>query len=299
MNKVINKAPVIGFVRYSQKIKFGNRKEARDMFEPEYFEYRFNIFKKVTLKSFQQQTNLNFVLLLLHSESMPLHYKERFIELENENPFLYNVFLKDTQESFDEAILNSFEYISFEKNTAITFRIDNDDAVQKDFIQTLSGFLKNEFEGYTVSLPLVYIVKRISKQLYRLQEIYFPANAIGLAYVTNKENYKTIFNIGYHDLVNNENTIVLLETSSNGGLMTINGENALNTMDNTKAIVFNETDLYKYLAEKKIEKINLNCLRIFDKQKNFLKKSLKKTISLFVPPIINLVLLKIKSRLFS
>ena len=69
MNKIINKAPIIGFIRYSQKINFVSN---RDVFEPEYFEYRFKIFKEVTLKSFQQQKNNNFVLLLLHSENLEL-----------------------------------------------------------------------------------------------------------------------------------------------------------------------------------------------------------------------------------
>jgi hypothetical protein len=290
LDKIINKAPIIGFVRYSQKIKFGNRKNEKDVFEAEYFEYRFNIFKNVTLKSFQQQSNSNFVLLLLHSENMPLHYKERFIELEKANAFLHNVFVKDTQEAFNESILNSVKYVSFEKEVAVTFRIDNDDAVQNNFIEKLSGFLKADFVGYTVSIPIMNIVKRISEKSYLLQESYFPANAIGLAYVTPIEKYKTVFNLGDHDLVNNQNGMVVLAECTSGGLMTINGENEINAIDKTRAITLNKESLDKYLVERKIENLDLECLRIYHEEKNF-----SEFFQLFVPPLFHIISRKIKN----
>lgn len=290
MNKSINNSPIVGFVRYSQKIKFANREIERDVFEPAYFEYRFNIFKEVTLKSFQQQTNSNFVLLLLHSENMPSHYKERFLELEKTNTFLYNIFLKDTKESFDQAILNSVEYVSFEKEVAVTFRIDNDDAVQNNFIELLNDFLTNDFIGHAISIPNFYIVKHIADNLYLLQERYFPANSIGLAYVTNKERYKTVLNLGDHDLVNDQNTIILISKCTSGGLMTINGENEINSIDKTKAITLTKTDLEAYLQKRKIKNIDLDCLRIYPEEK---KKP--EFLKLFVPPIFDTVFRKIKT----
>ena len=285
----LNKAPIVGFVRYSQKITFGTE---RDVFEPNYFEYRFNIFKNVTLESFRQQNNQNFVLLLLHSENMPSDYKARFLKLENENKFLYNVFVKDTQKSFDEALINSVHNIDFLNNVAITFRIDNDDAVQNDFIQKLSHFIKTDYEGFSISIPKQYIVKRITEDDYLLQENYYPANSIGLAYVTSKENYKAVLELGQHHLTNENTPMVLLENSNNGGLMTINGENAINTMDDTKAILYNEKELYRYLGQKKITNIRFDDLRIFKKEN---RVSLKKILSLFIPPILKILTLKVKS----
>ena len=195
MDRIIKKEPIIGLIRYSQKVKFGNGEKERDVFEAEYFEYRFNIFKNVTLKSFQQQTDNNFVLLLLHSENMPSDYKDRFIELEKANSFLYNVFIKDTYKAFDEAIKRSVEYVSFEKDVVVTFRIDNDDAVQNDFIHKLSGFLKDDFVGYSISMPSLCIVKRISDMSYMIEERNYPSNSIGLAYVSNSGQYKTARNL--------------------------------------------------------------------------------------------------------
>lgn len=290
MNKIINKQPIIGFVRYSQKIKFGNKE--RNVFEPKYFEYRFNIFKKVTLKSFQQQTNSNFALFLLHSENMPPHYKERFIELENETPFLYNIFVEDTWESFNEAISKSIDYVSFKNDAAITFRIDNDDAVQKDFIEKLNGFLHKEFTDNIVSIPTMYRVKRIEKEMFLLENFYFPANAIGMAYVTGSEIYKTVMQLGEHDLVNNENTMILLPKSTNGGLMTINGENELNSIDYSKSKIYNNETICQFLEEKKLGDIDLNCLRVYQEKKSFSRFSFNKIIDLIMPPIFKILIKK-------
>lgn len=294
MQKVLKKAPVIGFVRYSQYIKFGDRE--RDMFEEEYFEYRFKIFISVTLKSFQQQTNNDFVLLLLHSVNMPEVYKERFLELERANSFLYNLFLEDTQESFTKAIGDSVQYVSFEQDTAVSFRIDNDDAVQIDFIQKLSGFLKENFIDNCISFPIMYRIKHIAEQFFMIEEFYFPANAIGLAYVTDRKNYKTVLELGDHDLVNNQNSMIVLPKSAGGGLMTINGENAVNTINRDKSIILNKKNLEKYLKEKKIENVDLDCLRIITEEKRSARFSLQNVIKYVMPPIIPFLIAKIKTK---
>jgi hypothetical protein len=298
MNNIIKKAPIIGFVRYSQKIKFGDSKKERDVFESEYFEYRYNIFKNVTLKSFQNQTNTNFVLLLLHSENMPAHYKERFLQIEKANAFLHNIFLEDTQESFNDALINSINYATSQSDTIVTFRIDNDDAVQNNFIEKLSGFLKNDFIGFSLSIPLIYIVKRISHQLYMLQERYYPANSIGLGFVTNKECYKTVLNLGDHHLVNNGNSLILLTKSENGGLQTINGENELNSIDHTRSITLSKEELEDYLFKKNMDNLDLDCLYIYEEKNLVSKYSFKTVVQLFTPPIYKLILNKIKALFF-
>lgn len=292
MYSTINKAPIVGYVRYSQKIIFGDKD--RDMFEPDYFEYRFNIFINITLKSFQAQTEKNFVLLLFHSVNMPSHYKEKFHRLEKENSFLYNIYVQDTYESFDEAIKNSINYVSFENDTAVTFRIDNDDAVQKDFIEKLSFFLKDEFVGNTISMPSNYIVKRIGEKHYKVEERYYPANSIGLANVTTKQDFKSIMEFGQHHLMNDENTMILLARKTNGGLMTINGDNAINTIDNYKAAIIEKEQLNNYLREKNLGNIDLEFLKIF-KEVDEPKFSVIKIIYLFLPPLFIKILDKVKN----
>lgn len=292
MQNVTRRTPIIGFVRYSQKVKFGNQEIERNVFEPEYFEYRFNIFKEVTLKSFQQQTNSDFVLLLLHSENMPEDYKKRFLELENENIFLRNVFVQDTQGSFDEAISRSFQYISFQENVAITFRIDNDDAVPNNFIENLGLFLNPSFVGSCLNLPYILIVKRVKTDQYLVETRYYPSNSIGLAYVTTENKFKTILEVNHHHLINEKTNLILLAKDSGMPIQTINGENEVNSVNESASKSFTEKTLQDFFKGNNYENINLKCLKVLNNKKT---RSLKDMVFLFTPPIVKTVALKVKS----
>lgn len=291
MEKILKKAPIVGFIRYSQKITF--RGGARDVFEPTYFEYRFKIFTDVTLRSFQKQTDTEFVLIIFHSVSMPLQYKERFQALEKENQFLYNVFVEDNVESFNKAIKDSIRYVSTENNVALTFRIDNDDAVQINFIHTLKKFLNKEFVGFTINMPNVLIVKRVTNKSYMIEERDYPSNSIGLAYVTGKDDYRTVLEVAQHHLINDENALILMPKNSSVGLMTINGENAANAIDSSKAKILNENELNSYLRGKHIYNLDFNCLRLLVEKDEFTRISFKNVTALLLPPIVPWVFRKI------
>lgn len=297
MTKVLKKAPIVGFVRYSQKILFGESKTERDMFESKYFEYRFKIFLKVTLKSFQEQTNKNFVVLLLHSENMPENFKARFTELENANSFLQNIFVKDISDSLNEALIKSVENVLFQEDVAITFRIDNDDAVQNDFIQQLSEFRKKEFVGFAINMSNIAVVKRIADASFMVEERYYPSNPIGLAYVTTQGSYKTIMEIGSHDIINEKSPIILLAKNQAMGLLTINGENAINSINNENAKLFNKDEFNAYLKVRKFENLELDCLRVFNETRKPFILALKKASILLIPPIFTVIIKKIKNRI--
>ena len=292
MQKKLNKAPIVGFVRYSQKITF--KGGAKDVFEPAYFEYRFTIFTEVTLKSFQQQTNPGFILLMLHSESMPLNIRERFLHLEKENKFLYNVFVEDNVQSFNAAIKDSLQYVDFRAEAALTFRIDNDDAVSKDFIQNLSDLVKRDFIGYTISIPTVLIIKRVAQELYMVEERYYPSNSIGLAYVTSNDNYKTVLEVAEHDRMNEDNPLLLLPQNNLAGLMTINGENAANTIDSSRSKTITTTELADYLKNRNIRDLSLTCLRVFKENDQSSTSRLKEVIKLFLPPVFFSIFRKVR-----
>lgn len=286
MNNYIKKAPIIGLIRYSQFVTYG--KKTTNVFEADYFEYRYNIFLNVTLKSFQQQTNKDFILLLLHSENMPADYKTRFLELEKANSFLYNVFSEDTPEANKEAIRSSKEYAALENDVVITFRIDNDDAVQNDFIERLNYFLKSAFFGYAISTPALSIVKRISEKQYIVEEQNYPSNSIGLAYVSNTEQYKTIMELGHHALINKTTPMVLSAERLTKQLQTINGENEMNVIEETKARIMSKEDLDKYLEISKMGNLELNCLRIIP----LTRFSYKEILKSLIPPLFITILRK-------
>jgi hypothetical protein len=251
--------PVIGFVRYS--LKENSWKKSKDIFEEKYFNYRFEIFKNITLKSFQNQNDMNFMLFLLHSANMPQEYQEQFNQLERENSFLRNVYLRDGEEALQEFLLSTNQYI-FSGNVSVNFRIDNDDGIPSDFISRLRGYCKSDFAGHAISIPNIYVVQRISKDKFFLQKRNLPGNSIGFAYITGKNNYKTIIGFGDHGLIIKNMPTILLPEQVQGGIQTINGGNVTNgiTVHGKLLGKFTKSQLNEYLNEH--FNIEPDCLKI-------------------------------------
>jgi hypothetical protein len=277
----MNKQPIIGFVRYSCRASFTRS----DFFKPEYLDYRLNIFRNITLKSFQEQTNKDFIIFILHSENLPDKYKNIFKNLEDDYPFLYNIYIPDSEsEGIDyvNAVESTSKYVDFYNDMSINFRIDNDDALHCDFINKLKGFLKQEFNGYIISFPDIYIIQRNKANNYLKQEKYFPSNSIGLAYVTTKNNYKTIMTLGDHGKVNQKKPMVLLP--GGGGVQTINGKNIMNALYFGHVSSYDTDTLITFLKENGYSDFDFTCLNICKrriiidtiiKTKNFINKKIR------------------------
>jgi hypothetical protein len=253
------KTPIIGFVRYSCRATFSRS----DFFNPKNMDYRLEIFKNITLKSFQEQDDKDFTIFLLHSENLPQKYKEIFEDMENNNSFLHNIYIPDSEvegKDYIDAVTGSVEYVNFCNNISVNFRIDNDDALPRNFISRLKNFLKPEFIDCIISVARVSIVQRVHKDKFLVQEKFFPSNSIGLAYVTCKNDYKTIMTLGDHGKVNQKHPMLLLP--ERGGLQTINGKNIGNALYFGYVPSFNEVSLRTYLKENNYADFDLKCLRI-------------------------------------
>ena len=251
--------PIVGFIRYSCRASFARS----DFFHSEYLDYRLGIFKDVTLKSFQEQTDTDFVIFLLHSESLPQKYKDIFQELERNNAFLRAIYIPDSElegDAYRSAVEGSKKHVKPLNGMSINFRIDNDDAVHSDFIARLKYFLKPVFYDNIISFPNISIVQRTGENKYLVQERYFPSNSIGLAYVTNIDNYKTIMTLGDHGKVNQKHNMVCL--SGKGGLQTINGSNVMNSLYLGQVSALNKASLGIFLKENGYSDIDFRCLNV-------------------------------------
>jgi hypothetical protein len=274
----MTKTPIIGFIRYSCRANFSRG----DFFNPKNMDYRLGIFKNVTLKSFQEQTDKDFNILLLHSENLPQKYKDIFRELEVNNLFLHNIYIPDSElegKDYINAVNGSIAYVNFCNDASINFRIDNDDAVPLNFIARLKSFLKPEFIDYVISMPQITIIQRTHKDTFLKQERYFPSNSMGLAYVAGKNAYKTIMTLGDHGRVNQKHPMVLLV--GRGGIQTINGNNIMNSLYFGPVPSFTGNTLRTFLSENNYSDHDFKCLRIckrhqilnlFVKTYNYIKK---------------------------
>jgi len=277
------KSNLIGFVRYSQKISFGNQNQ--NVFEPQYFEYRFKIFKEVTLNSFKAQTDQDFLLIVFHSKSIPQVYRQRFDKLEQQYPFLICQYLDDEVSSLGNALQLSENFVSFMDEAAITFRIDNDDAVPSNYVELIKQYVKKDFIGTAVTLPSVATVLRQSEDEFLIEERYYPLNSIGLAYVTGSGDYNTVLDVAQHHEINKNHPVLVLPESKATMLMTINGNNAVNSINHGKAYLLSKNDFEVFLQNKKLHNINLECLQIFPEKKHPKDGRLKNLFKLLTPPI--------------
>ena len=227
---------IFGFIEYSLIIE--SYSKSSYILNNEFFMYRFNIFNSITLKSFQEQSDKNFSIFLLHSNSIPDNYKKMFIQLEQENNFLKNIFIdqhyficseanKEIQEIIRENIKKN--YLKSNNNAIITFRIDNDDAVPKTFIENIKKYCKQEYENTVINFPKIIQIQRISDDEYLSNNQFFPSNSIGMGYVSTLNNLVTVFELGSHPKIVMRRNILLLPFAC--GLQTINGKNSANSLD--------------------------------------------------------------------
>ncbi|GBR73592.1 putative rhamnosyl transferase [Candidatus Termititenax aidoneus] len=264
--KKIKKAPILGHIAYSVKGSYGI-----NVLEPKYLAYRFNIFKNVTLKSFQAQTDQNFNIVLLHSAQLPQEYKDKFSKLEQENIFLHNNYVDDSQRSKDEVAA----FVKYADDIAIDFTIDNDDAVPVDFIAKLKPYLQEAYLSHVLSIPKVSTIQRVKWDVFLKQDNYEIVNSIGLALVTSRKNYKSIYTAGFHSQVHTKYPVVLLLGS--GGIRTINGRNAENELDFLPCLKCSGAQLRKNLKDSGYAEFDFSCLAVCPERQwlNFLIKGIK------------------------
>jgi hypothetical protein len=252
-------------------------KRYSDFFQPKYLDYRLDIFKNVTLKSFQEQSDKDFVVFLLHSTDLPQKYKDIFQSLEESNHFLHNIFFTDAEarsntDVITEQIIDSLNC----DDVLISFRIDNDDALPCDYISRLRNYLKPEFTGHVLTIPKIQIIQRTNKNKYIIKGKFHTFTSMGMAYVCNKENFETIMHLGAHNELYLNYPMILL--SEIGGLQTINGRNAANMMPIGRVSQYNDDSLKSFLSKNNYPDMDLKCLHIYKRNvfSSFLKIIIEK-----------------------
>lgn len=232
-------------VRYSVKAAFAKDHPDKcfKLWEEPYFSERLAMFEAITLRSFAQQTNKNFVLLVYHSENMPDNKKAVFMDLAEEYPFMRNVFIASSRMEIPDDL---------RQERLLTFRIDNDDGVPADFIDRLMTVYQHEGDFYNnvaLTIPRIRKIAHICADKYQTDHSIFAANAIGLAYLS--VDGENIMNCGNHRLVPYHYRTLFLEGT--GGLQVIHGTNVANgfkkVYDNKSALeILSEKEMKDLLA---------------------------------------------------
>lgn len=247
-------------VRYSVEAAFNkDRPESvRDVFADPYFTERFNMFSGITLPSFEQQTNKNFVLLVYHSYKMPTEKIALFSNIEKKFPFVHNIYVKGGRLDVPKEL---------KSKRMLSFRIDNDDGMPLDFVERLQNSAElqgKNSDNFAITIPHMRKVCRIGENEYQTLDCDFIANSMGLAYLGS--DGRSVMDLGNHRLF--PYNAPTLFVSGNGGLQIINGTNVANgfhkVYDKQSVLkTITESELQKLLSEEGYGKLVLNSMPIF------------------------------------
>lgn len=188
---------------------------------------REQLFKKITLPSIINQSNLSssdLTLLVITSDKLP---KDNLNNLQNMiKDYSWAKIIKvsnnDTMVNLIENVIKS-ELENFDEQVCYsTTRLDDDDALSNDFLNELNRYLDPKYNGFCVSFGKGYI--GIFNEKYggyeSFHQDYFPKIAIGLSLIntfdpSNKHLFNekiTIFNCGNHRKVDYESPTILEST---------------------------------------------------------------------------------------
>lgn len=160
--------------------------------DEKYLQYRFSLFEKYTVPSVKTQSNKNFIWIVLFSARTPKKFKNKIKQIQSELPNFRPIFL----ETSDEIQVILFEIFKRERTgTLVTSRLDNDDAISFNYVQTVQNNI--EHNGKTELLVFPDGIQFDLKE--RLMTNYhFPNNHFSTLICDQKNKIETI--LGYNHM---------------------------------------------------------------------------------------------------
>ena len=259
----------------------------------DYLEQRFEIFESITIPSIVGQTKQSFFWYVFFDSQTPDKFKQRAQEVLTLTNCL-PVYVKNQSEiiSFLKA------KISPETECLITTNLDNDDALNKTFIQILQSNLRDE-ESYFLNFTLGYMLRH--EGLFMREFLSSPFHT--LVEVV-KAELLTCLSIPHYSILSQGISVYQIAASP-AWLQMIHDTNIANRWD-TNAVLVSDLSklndfsidisspfLQKTLSESKLNKIDFIRTLLMDKTKSYPTK-VKLTIETLLPSL-TLAKLKLKS----
>jgi hypothetical protein len=193
---IITRFSILDFNFKGYRLTRKNSKNIQDyknkLFAKNRLDYKFDSFEKITLPSIVNQTNQNYVWEIYTSKFLPEEYKERLIKLTKPYDKIKIYFI----ESFKD-------FNNSEKTTDnyCTARLDDDDGLNKDFIEKLQKF--ENHKNTIVSFPCGQKVTIQNNEIIYGVKMEYKKIAIGLCAIN-----MNIYNCGEHTLVDRKYKVI-------------------------------------------------------------------------------------------
>lgn len=129
--------------RFNIRLKEWSIKNKKDHVLSEvWLEKRFYLFETYCLPSVINQSCQAFNWLLCFDSETPIFYKDRIERLIKSHPNFKVLYLNQQSHFLENVILQIEESLSEKETHILTTRLDNDDAIHKDFIETIQSHYK-------------------------------------------------------------------------------------------------------------------------------------------------------------
>jgi len=187
----------------------------------QWLDQRFDLFKTYCLPSVINQTNKNFVWILIFDVDTPLKYQKEINRLTKEH-INFKIIYADGFNELLPAIKSEIKtHIEKVDNHIISTRLDNDDTIHKDFIKTIQDLYK-PIENLVIDLRKGY--QLILEDKIEVREYYDYYNPF-ISLVEKAKDYSTVLSKEHKNW--NKNT-VMANKNSNLWIQIIHGQNQAN-----------------------------------------------------------------------
>jgi len=159
---------------------------------------RFDLFDRFCFPTIKNQTNLEFIWLVYFDEDTPLEYKNKITEYQTSCANFKPYFIGEwTTEAVHSAIRTLFKE---QHKYLLTTRIDNDDGIHEQFIETLKGAVSSKLPCY-YNFPNGLTFK--DGFCYSHQDL---SNAF-LSYMEPIDNFITVWDLPHPEVIQQFNVV--------------------------------------------------------------------------------------------
>ncbi|MBQ7976541.1 MAG: hypothetical protein IJ300_12725 [Clostridia bacterium] len=174
--------------------------------DEKYLTERFKLFFDYTVPSVKAQSEKNFEWIVMFSSKTPDKFKQYMTKLSEEMSNLCVLYVDDNEEA--SAVLNR-EITRYDVQWCITSRVDNDDALATNYIESVQTYIKsNPVKKYALIFNNGY---QYEERLKIASKYYFPKNHFSTLIAPCEKVTDTILNYGHMDI---DKHLVIIEKDS-------------------------------------------------------------------------------------
>lgn len=215
----------------------------------EYLDKRFKLFSEYTVPSVCAQTCKNFIWYVFFSEHTPQKYRGYISKIAEENKNFLPVYLK-TEETYTQYLKKVFA--GEQANILVQTRIDNDDAININFIENVQKHI-NDCPDFDEFVLIFLNGVQYEYQTKILSSYYFPNNHFNSLIARNSgKDTKVLFDYN-HMKIDNYFYMISLENTEPMWLEGVHESNISNRMHTKSDSILMDIDLGKEFGLESLE----------------------------------------------